>query len=94
MNLVVAHENLHSSRKSIAIQEASSDRLVGMEAMLREILQATVIQFSKEHDIQQTANFLRQRVDDDMQESERSRTPNRKEAKSGGEYYLPVHTPH
>lgn len=59
--------NLHNSTESRKIQEQSLAKLSELESMMERI-QTTILRFSKERDIQQTANYLRQHMDEDLQD--------------------------
>ena len=72
-SLKIGEDNLRCSRESKALQEQSLARLSELENMLATI-HATFVRFSKDHDIHQTANFLRQCVDESLQESEQRPT--------------------
>lgn len=65
-SLVVGQRNLINSQKTIAMQAQSLARLDKLEDMMEQI-HATLIHFSKEHDVQQTASLLQQRVDEILQ---------------------------
>ena len=69
-NLVVSRRNLINGQKTIAMQAQSLARLDKLEDMMEQI-HATLIHFSKEHDVQQTANLLQQRVDEILQYPEK-----------------------
>ncbi|KAG7007774.1 FAD-dependent monooxygenase [Physcia stellaris] len=58
--------NLHNSTESKKIQEQSLAKLSELESMMERI-QTTILRFSKERDIQQTANYLRQHICEDLQ---------------------------
>ncbi|KAL8794974.1 MAG: hypothetical protein Q9195_002556 [Heterodermia aff. obscurata] len=66
--------NLHNSTESRKIQEQSLARLSELESMMERI-QSTILRFSKEQDIQQTANYLRQHMDEDLLESQQTSLP-------------------
>ena len=66
-SLMLGAENLRNSWKIITMHEQELDKLSGLEKML-ERLQATLISFSKEDDVQQTADLLRQSVNENLQE--------------------------
>ena len=59
-----------NSQQTIAMQAQSLARLDKLEDMMEQV-HATLIHFSKEHDVQQTANLLQQRVDEILQSPER-----------------------
>ena len=67
--------NLHHSTESRRIQDQSLTKLSELESMMERV-QTTILRFSKERDIQQTANYLRQHMDDDLQESRQTSRPN------------------
>ena len=70
-NLAVGREILLNGRKTIDMHEESLARLKDLEHMVQEI-NATIVHFSKEQDVQQTANLLQQGVIEKLQEPERS----------------------
>lgn len=63
--------NLYNSTESRKLQEQSLARLSELESMMEKI-QSTLLRFSKEQDIQQTANYLRQHMDEDLQEPQQT----------------------
>ena len=69
-NLVVSQRNLVNSQKTIALQAQALARLNSLEDMMEQV-HATLVHFSKEHDIHQTANILRQHVDKVLQDPEK-----------------------
>jgi hypothetical protein len=72
-NLAMSRESLNNGQKSIAMQERSLERLFSLEQKIEEV-HANFVRFPKEHDVQQTADFIRQRVDESFEEAERSPT--------------------
>ena len=68
-NLEITRETLHYSKENKIAHEQSLARLSQLESMM-ETVHATIIRFSKEQDVHQTANFLRQCVDEELQEPE------------------------
>jgi hypothetical protein len=74
INLVVGQRNLINSQKTMAMQVQSLARLEKLESMMEQV-QATFIRFSKEQDVQQTADLLRQCVDESLQDPERRAGP-------------------
>ena len=66
--------NLHNSTESRKIQQQSLAKLSELESMMERV-QATILQFSKERDIQQTANYLRQHMDEDLQDPQQTSLP-------------------
>ena len=56
------------------MQEQSLVRLTELESMMERI-QSTILRFSKEQDIRQTADFLRQHMDEDLQEPQQTSVP-------------------
>ena len=73
-SLGLGRENLHNIKISVKMHEESLERLDGLEQMMQQI-QAMVVSFSKEVDVQQTANFLRKCVNETLEEPEQSRKP-------------------
>lgn len=71
-SLGLGRENLRNTEKSVKMHEESLKRLGGLEQMMQQV-QAMVISFSKEGDVQQTANLLRQCVNETLQEPEQGR---------------------
>lgn len=69
-NLIISQRNLINSQQTIAMQAQSLARLDKLEDMMEQV-HATLVHFSKEHDVQQTANLLQQRVDELMQSPEK-----------------------
>ena len=69
ISLVVGQESLQNSQRSIAMHEQSLARLSSLEDLIQEI-HATMVRFSKERDIQETANLLQQCVDENLQTPE------------------------
>ena len=67
MNLILGQRNLMNSQKTSAIQAQSLARLEKLEDMMAQV-HATFMRFSKQHDVHQTANLLRQRVDEIVQD--------------------------
>ena len=55
------------------MHERSLAKLSNLEDQMQQI-QATMVRFSKQHDIQQTANLLWQCVDESLQNPEQQRT--------------------
>lgn len=72
ISLGVGQENLQNSWRSIAMHEQSLAKLSNLEDQMQQI-QATMVRFSKQHDIQQTANLLWQCVDESLQNPEQQR---------------------
>lgn len=71
-SLGLGGKNLRNTEKSVKMHEESLERLSGLEQMLQQV-HAMVVSFSKEGDVQQTANLLRQCVNETLQEPEQSR---------------------
>ena len=69
INLVIGQESLQNTQKSIAMQEQALARLADLEKVMEQI-NATIVRFSKEGDVQQTANLLRHCVDENLQNPE------------------------
>lgn len=69
-NLVIGQRNLMISQKTIAMQAQSLARLEKLEDMMEQV-HATLIHFSKEKDVHQTASLLRQRVQEILQNPEK-----------------------
>lgn len=78
VNLVVSQKTLQNSQKSITMHERSLARLTRLEDLMEQA-HATFICFSKEHEVQQTSNLLRQCVDERLQEPEKCCGPKVKE---------------
>ena len=70
--LGIGRENLRNTEQSVKLHVESLQRLSGLEQMMQQI-QATVVSFSKEGDVQQTANLLRQCVNENLHEPGQSR---------------------
>ena len=75
---------LQNSTESRRMQEQSLARLSELESMMERI-QSTILRFSKEQDIQQTANYLRQHVDEDLLESQQSLRPDLQQQQDPGQ---------
>ena len=71
-SLGLGRENLLNTEKSVKMHEESLERLSDVEQMLQQV-HAMVISFSKQGDVQQTADLLRHRVNETLQEPEQSR---------------------
>ncbi len=71
-SLGLGWENLRNTDKSVKMHEESLQRLSNLEQRMQQI-QATVVSFSKEADIKQAANLLRQCVKETLQEPRQSR---------------------
>lgn len=69
-NLVISQRNLINSQQTIAMQAQSLARLDKLEDMMAQV-HATLVHFSKEQDVHQTANLLQQRVDEILQSPEK-----------------------
>lgn len=59
-----------NSHQTIAMQAQSLARLDKLEDMMEQV-HATLVHFSKEHDVHQTANLLQQRVEEILQSPEK-----------------------
>ena len=69
----LGRESLKNSQQSLVMHQQSLNRLAGVEHLLEHI-HATIVRFSNEHDVQQTANLLGQRIDEDLQEPDQRRS--------------------
>ena len=74
ISLGVGQESLQNSWRNIAMHEQSLAKLSNLEDQMQQI-QATMVRFSKQHDIQQTANLLWQYVDESLQNPEAEKVP-------------------
>ena len=80
INLIVGQKSLQNSRKSIARHEQSLASLMGVEELIEQV-RTPFIRFSKEHDVQQTSNILRQCVDKGQKEPEKCCGPTTNETR-------------
>ncbi len=69
-SLAVGRENLQFTRQSIVLHEQALARLSDLENMMEQV-HSTIIRFTKEQDVKQTADLLGQYIDDSIREPER-----------------------
>ena len=73
-SLAVGRENLQVTRQSVVLHEQTLARLTDLEDMVEQV-HSTIIRFTKEQDVKQTADLLRQYVDDSIRKPERLQDP-------------------
>ena len=71
-NLDLCERNLRNTEQTMKMQEESLERLSVLEQMMHQF-KGMVVGFSKDGDVQQAANLLRQHVDEILQEPKVSR---------------------
>ena len=72
IGIEISKDNLGNSQKIIELQEQSSAKFSNMESMLDQIKNMMLIHFKKQEDVSQSARLLQERVDESIQEPERS----------------------